>query len=153
MKKKAFAIVYIILVLCFIWGQSLLPRTESAQESSFVMEEVVHPVEERLFGEPLSTENQVRKAAHVFEYTMLSIGLAAFFQIRVRERGDQTANWPFSVLSAGILTALIDETIQIFSDRGSLVSDVWVDGIGIVLGILIVWIFVRIRRRRKCTTS
>jgi len=145
--KKKIILVYIILCLCFIWGQSMLPGSESAQESGFVLERIVHPFEEHLFGQASSTEGQVRKAAHVFEYMMLSLGLSAFFAMRAKERGEKTARWMFSAFSAGLFTALIDETVQLFSGRGSMVSDVWIDGIGVFLGIAIIWIIERIRRK------
>jgi len=151
--KKKLVIIYIILCLCFIWGQSVLPRGESAQESSFVLERIVHPLEERLFGHASSTEGQVRKAAHVIEYMMLSLGLSAFFRMRAEEREEKNLRWMFAAFSAGLFTALVDETIQLFSGRGSMVSDVWIDGIGVALGIGIVWIAGQIRKKKTCTTS
>jgi len=154
---KKLLLVCIILCLCFIWGQSLLPETKSAQESGYVTEQIVNPVEERLFGQATTTEDQVRKIAHVFEHMMLALGIAAYARILAEERNRKASVWIFAAFSIGIFTALIDETIQLFSGRGSLVSDVWIDGIGVILGIFIVWLIGRIRRRNRrvkteCTT-
>jgi len=160
-KRKKLIIVYIILCLCFIWGQSLLPKGQSAQESGYVLEEMVHPVEIRLFGRAVSTEQLIRKEAHVFEYMMLSLGLAVYFRMRAEERsgaeesggktehGGKTVCWVFSAFSAGLFAALLDETLQLFTGRGSLVSDIWIDGIGVALGVFIIWLIGRIRRKKK----
>ena len=52
-----------------------------------------------------------------------------FLQARLRH-----VSWPALL---GVLTALCDETIQLFyAGRGSRVTDVWIDFAGVVTGIL-----------------
>ncbi len=48
---------------------------------------------------------------------------------------------------AGVLTALTDETIQLFSEgRSSQVTDVWLDSAGVLVGILIALVFMALCR-------
>ena len=39
------------------------------------------------------------------------------------------------VVIVGLLIPVIDETLQIFSDRGSALTDVWIDVCGYVVGV------------------
>jgi len=59
----------------------------------------------------------------------------------------------FNCLFAGLAVAIVDETIQIFSARGSQVSDVLLDFSGVVAGVVITLFFyaviVRSRKKRK----
>ena len=51
-----------------------------------------------------------------------------------------------------LLTAMVDETIQIFvPGRGSQVTDVWIDFAGACLGVLVVYVLARCRARREQT--
>ena len=55
--------------------------------------------------------------------------------------------WP---LLAGLMTALTDETIQLFSPgRSSQVTDVWIDFAGVVTGTLLAFLVQAIVRRCK----
>ena len=55
--------------------------------------------------------------------------------------------WP---LLAGLMTALTDETIQLFSlGRSSQVTDVWIDFAGVVTGTLLAFLVQAIVRRCK----
>ena len=38
----------------------------------------------------------------------------------------------------GLLAAFLDETLQIFSGRGSMVADVWLDFAGVVFGVAVI---------------
>ena len=47
----------------------------------------------------------------------------------------------------GVLTAMADETIQIYSPgRSSQVTDVWLDSAGVLVGILIALVFMALCR-------
>lgn len=110
-----------VAALLFIWGQSLLPRELSAEESGWFTTHIINPLL-GLFG--LSVKGAlVRKLAHVTEYIMLSILLTVLFRCNVKR-----------VLSLGFAAAFLDESIQILSKRGSLIQDVWIDLIGILIG-------------------
>ena len=53
------------------------------------------------------------------------------------------------MLLLGLLTALLDETIQKFTGRTSSVLDVWLDFSGVVLGLLLARLFFLLRCRRR----
>ena len=140
--------VLIILTLALIWGHSLLGREASTEESGFVME-LLEPVLEMVVGEGNVTEFLVRKLAHFTEFFVLGLELLTFFAYR-------KPLFPQAFLLAlthGFFAAFLDETIQIFSGRGPMIQDVWLDvcgfavGASLMLGIM-VW-----RKHRKNNPS
>ena len=79
------------------------------------------------------TMHIVRKLAHFCEYTLEGFLLMLCMRVYTRNYV-----WHISVpLLGGVLTALADETIQIYSPgRSSQVTDVWLDSAGVLAGIL-----------------
>ena len=124
--------VLIILTLALIWGHSLLGREASSEESGFVME-LLEPVLEMVVGEGNVTEFLVRKLAHFTEFFVLGLELLTFFAYR-------KPLFPQAFLLAlthGFFAAFLDETIQIFSGRGPMIQDVWLDVCGFAVGSLL----------------
>jgi VanZ family protein len=91
-----------------------------------------------LAGQDNVTDNLVRKLAHFVEYGALGCVLALLLTLLKRRRWQSVVNCAFAVL----IVALTDETIQIFTGRGSQVQDVWLDFAGACAGILLVLIVV-----------
>ena len=138
MKTKTAKIINLIviaLIMAFIWSRSLKDMAASAQESGEFMETVVIPVEKAILGREVVSEDFVRKCAHVFEFAMLGIALAIY------------TKQLWITLGIGMVTAVIDETIQFYVGRGSMVTDVWIDTAGCLLGCMIVLLFMRFRRK------
>ena len=79
------------------------------------------------------TQHFIRKLAHFCEYTLEGFLLMLCMRVYTRNY-----IWHISVpLLGGVLTALADETIQIYSPgRSSQVTDVWLDSAGVLAGIL-----------------
>ena len=76
----------------------------------------------------------VRKTAHVAEFTALSCVACRVVCVY----GKRIADFLGWVLFSGILTACIDEAIQLTSEgRGGLITDVFIDFSGTVIGVLI----------------
>ena len=94
----------------------------SAQESGWITEHIIAPVL-ALFGVDEVSTHLVRKIAHVSEFLLLALLVCAYLKGRVIKG--------FYVC---FTVAFLDESIQLLSGRGSLISDVWVDLIGVVLG-------------------
>ncbi|MEI7750414.1 MAG: VanZ family protein [Candidatus Moraniibacteriota bacterium] len=86
-----------------------------------------------------------RKGAHIFEYLVLF--LLAFNAFRLSYSRERSG---FQTMLAGTLSLLYafsDETHQLFvPGREGKISDVGIDAIGIVIGLLIVWIIVKGRQ-------
>ena len=80
------------------------------------------------------TDHIVRKLAHFCEY-MLE-GFLLMLCMRVYSR--HPLRHITVPMLGGVLTALTDETIQLFSEgRSSQVTDVWLDSAGVLAGILV----------------
>ena len=129
----AILLLLLILNLCFIWGNSLLSKTSSHDLSVDVMDfipafihNLVTDIEQLL--------HFVRKMAHFTEFACLG-GLSAGLLAVYRKVGLHPVAHLFA---GGFLVAAIDETIQIYSNRGSQLQDVWLDFAGFSAGLLVV---------------
>ena len=125
------------LVLLFIFVQSLLPQSVSADESSWLTEKILDPIA-FFFGLGPVSHQIVRKLAHIFEFAVLSVLLTLIC------RGKAVKSFGF-----GFLFAFLDESVQLLSDRGAQLSDVWIDLIGVALGTLLgllLWKAIRSQR-------
>ena len=115
-----------------------MPVRVSAAESGWVTE-LLKPLFELFVGEGNVTDHLVRKTAHVAEFAAL--GFVLLFNWRKGKRFSRT-------LSGGLLVALLDETIQMFSDRGDLILDVWFDFAGVLIGAVLAWLIFACKKRR-----
>ncbi|MCD8377066.1 MAG: VanZ family protein [Oscillospiraceae bacterium] len=140
--------VLLAALLCFIWGNSMLGREQSSQESAAVLE-LVEPVLEMAVGQGNVTEHLVRKLAHFTEFAALGALGVSLLALLGAGRGRRLAY----ALPFGLVCAAMDEGIQIFSDRGNQISDVALDFSGCLTGALLMWLLVlaagRLRRRRN----
>ncbi len=145
-KKRSQIILFVltILTVLFIWGQSMLPTARSSNESKTVTEVIVKPVQEAITGNRTVTDNIVRKWAHAIEYAVLGIELTLL--ISGRQKLWLTLS---RVFSYGTGIALLDETIQIFSGRGPKVQDVWIDALGVTIGMTVTTVILVIIRAVK----
>ena len=146
MRKKVFAILLIVLLL-FIWGNSCLPKQVSAQASGWVTE-LLRPIFQAVFGEEAVTEHFVRKLAHFSEYAALGcVIVLLLFCIPIR------SGWRVLYGAMGaMMVALLDETIQIFSGRGPMIQDVWLDFSGAVFGGSVTFLLYYLIKGKKRST-
>lgn len=139
MKRKRIYGTVFVLTLCFIWGNSMIGAEVSGAISHFIAD--------ILGGEGGSTAEGhflLRKAAHFSEYAALGVATLLFY-------GTLTADRTKKYLSAaltGVSVPLIDETIQIFSGRGSALTDVWIDISGFTFGTVLISLILFILLRR-----
>ena len=139
MRRKILLCLF-LLILVFIWGQSCLPVSLSREESSQVLA-FLRPFLELIFGRGTVTHHLVRKLAHFTEFFVLGCVLSALLPLHWR--------WRLLALGLGLLAALIDETIQIFSGRGDQISDVWLDFSGAAAGILLLTLILWLAGKRR----
>ena len=125
-------IIFVLATLVFIWGNSLASVEESKETSTEVLEDV-KPALETVVGEGKATDHLVRKLAHFTEFSALGIELALLLILLKRVRLQCIINCAF----IGFAAAVTDETIQIFTGRGSQVQDVWLDFLGFCIGIIL----------------
>ena len=135
-RERTLNIVLIAITLAtivFIWSNSLQSVPES-QAKSLGVRAQIKPCLGVFVGQGNVTDNLVRKLAHFVEYSALGCELALLLALLKRRRWQSVVNCAFAVLTV----ALTDETIQIFTGRGSQVQDVWLDFVGSCTGILLV---------------
>lgn len=137
----------IAVTLGFIWGNSLKSRSESKLLSLGVLQ-WIRPLLGVIFSPENVTDHLVRKLAHFTEFGLLGAELILLTSL-VRMLRVRTV---LNCLFAGLSAAAIDETIQIFSARGSQAIDVLLDFGGVVTGVsfvlLICWIISALRKKK-----
>lgn len=137
LRKYIWTIIYIAFII-FIFSNSMQVATESARRS----EGVLHYLQE-FVGKEWLTDHIVRKAAHFSEFAVLGM-------LGVRCMQDYTKHYIMPALFSGLLTALTDETIQLFVEgRSGQVSDVWLDFGGCCFGVVVVMIVISIVVEKK----
>ena len=145
--RKAYLVLLCLLILLtlgFIWGNSLKSIPESQAVSLSYLDRF-GPFLDAVFGPGRITDHIIRKSAHFAEFALLGAELRLLFLL-LRQKGLQGFS---NSLFAGLCTGVADETIQIFSERGSRVSDVVLDFSGVVFGALAITLIACLCRRRK----
>ena len=122
--------------IAFIFSNSMKIASVSTVSSSRVLTLLQAAL--RRLGHPALaqrlTDHIVRKLAHFCEYMLEGFLLTLCLRVYTR-RFVRHISWP---ILGGLLTALTDETIQMFSDgRSSQITDVWLDFSGVLTGILV----------------
>ncbi len=144
-KCKTILTVLMVLTLALIWVHSMMPGDVSGEESGFVYR-IFKPVLDVFLPDTWVTEHLVRKIAHYSEYAVLGAEMFLYTVWFGDGSRRQLANTFFS----GLTVAFLDETIQIFSGRGSAVADMWIDLAGFTTALVIGSIFIRKNRREVC---
>lgn len=114
-------------------------------------ERLLKNVLEQLLHTEIS-EFLLRKAAHFSEYGLLGVEFSLLLGLQHDKNGKnlQCGRNLLDFPLIGMLCAVTDETIQIFSGRGSLVSDVWIDAAGFSTGFfLTVLLFLFVNHCKK----
>lgn len=137
----------LLLTVAFIFSRSMKCVADSAAESQRVLERIKSFLE--LFvGQGNVTDHLVRKLAHFCEFGLLGTELGLLLGLGHRESRRRLICGSLPAL----LVALTDETIQIFSNRGSQVKDVWLDFAGALCGLAfsaLILLLLRLVRHRK----
>lgn len=171
-KGKTVLLVLVGLMLVFIWGHSLMSVEQSGAESLQIVE-MLKGVFSRVCGllgiggaveAVWITDHLVRKTAHFVEFAVLGGLLCLVCKVCMVTGGESgvgksggksgvgepTKSGVARAVCAcllGLLAAFLDETLQLFSGRGSMVADVWLDFAGVVCGVAAVaagmWIWER----------
>ena len=144
-EKRRFLVRLLLLAAwtAFIFLRSLQPADDSSRESSMVLQLLSSILPWDL------TEHVVRKMAHFVEYAMEGM-LSVLFFLSFLKTAARAFPWAWLL---GILTAMTDESIQLFVEgRSGVVKDVWLDTAGVVTGmafflLLRLW-WNRARKRR-----
>ena len=121
----AVVLVMILATLTVIFGSSLNSQEKSASQSGAVVE-VVKPIVDSQNKIPEDRfEYYIRKLGHFSEFFILALELCFLYGI-IKGKNPVIGKM-LPILFAVLLCAVIDETIQIYSGRGSSLKDVWID--------------------------
>ncbi|MEG2137804.1 MAG: VanZ family protein, partial [Oscillospiraceae bacterium] len=73
-KHKKIVVALLILTLCFIWGNSLMPATASAAFSEWIRN-ILNTLIGSVGGDGISGDGILRKVAHASEFAVLGMEL------------------------------------------------------------------------------
>ncbi len=142
-RTYLFRWIYTLLTIgtvVFIFTNSL-QTGEASSLRSIVITEWLNRLLENIGIGYRFTEYAVRKWAHWSEFLLLGFFLTLMLRVYTR-RIISFLSWPLFV---GLLTAVIDETIQLFGNhRGPSLRDVWIDFAGFVAGLCIAFLLMRL---------
>ena len=133
--KKMIYLLLSVLIMGFIFGNSMMDATDSNSESRFLTAFVQNVLNWLGFHVPIAELHHIiRKCAHFTEYALQAFFVVkALSAFRVRRQ-----TWLAYALLIGLLTAVIDENIQLYSiGRSGQVTDVLLDFSGTIAGIVI----------------
>ena len=146
--RKRWNIVLVLLLaltLAFIWGNSLLPRTESQEISRGLLAELCAALEHVGLHIDPQNDHWLRKLAHFGEFGLLGAELCTLLFLNRRARPQGFVNCAF----AGLAVAVTDEALQLISNRGSQVQDVLLDFAGFLTGLLLCGLLCGIIGRKR----
>ena len=115
-------IFVIAATVAFIFGNSVLPSDESLEQSDAIKDIIIEILPDDSPAESF-VEQYIRKIAHFSEYGLLGIEIALYMIIFERRRLRLA---PISLVFA-LVVAFFDESIQMFTERGPSIMDVWID--------------------------
>lgn len=133
--------IALLACIAFIFRNSLQAGAASSARSQAAMQ-TINEILSKVHLGPLS-EHTVRKLAHFCEFALEGFLLMLCLRVYTH-RFVRHVSWP---LLGGMTTALMDETIQLWSPgRTSQVRDVWIDMAGVVFGIFVALVLLLILR-------
>ncbi len=158
-------VIIILLTAGFIFANSLLNEENSNQASKAAANAVQQIVEPQTSdsvkpaGKPTSYPKvnyfikNIRSAAHVIEFFVLGLEMALLLTVHEKPNFKSV----YLLFSTAVVTAVVDESLQLLNDRGPQVEDILKDTAGasvaIALVLLIYGIAFLVRQRHKKTTN
>ena len=156
-KKQLVMLILIVLTLVFIFVQSVLSPETSSKESDSVGDVIVDIVEDIVGTETEEDkeavesfrefiDKNVRKIAHFIEYAVLGaeVFLLLFFAFGKKKKSPLTLPFDLWILLKSLpfplFVAFFDESIQLVSNRGPAIADMWIDICGYLLSTLIAYL-------------
>ena len=147
-RKVALYIIVALIVFTigYIWFNSVKSQEESAESSEQVSESFQKVADYVLGKDTITiTDAVVRKFAHFVEFAALGAEFCALYIVLKKQSFKSFAE----TLPFGLYVAVIDEGIQILSDRGPEVRDIFIDYSGYLTATLVFFTVFVIRRAIK----
>lgn len=154
-------VVFILLTVGFIFGNSLMNVEKSSSASKAAANAVQHIVEPQKVdsvkpaGKPTRYPKinyfikNIRSAAHVIEFFVLGLEMALLLTVHAKPNFKSV----YLLFSTTVVIAVVDESLQFLNDRGPEVEDILKDTAGASVAIasvlLIYGIVFLVRQRYK----
>lgn len=147
---RIISMLLLIETFFIIFGFSNQNGEESGNLSGKIAQFVVKQLpEEKIENKEqflIRTEKVIRKIAHFSIYTLVGLLLMSFISTYSLEEKNEI----FFSLSIGILYAMSDEIHQAFiPNRSAQITDVILDSMGVLLGVLLVLALIKIYKKIK----
>lgn len=132
--RKRIFLALTVLAIAFIFGQSIMDRSASEQESGRVFQLLLSMIRGVGFEPDLDALHMfIRKAAHFAEFAILGICVGSYaLNLGYLHERMYLAMPAWLTLAV----AVCDELIQSFSGRASMVTDIVLDYAGALVGLL-----------------
>ena len=150
-KRKAIIVILSLLIALtvgFIWSNSVRSISESSEQSEATFS-FVREILDFIFGKGVITHAIFRKLAHFGEFFVLSIEINLLVVVTKKYKITRV----YVPMLCGLLVAIVDEVIQIFSHRGPAVVDVLIDFGGVSLATLFVLLIMLIIIKKRNSKS
>lgn len=135
-----------VLVLAFIFTNSMKTGEESNDISSGVMETILKIIDPQGRLNRYYFHIFVRKAAHFIEFFTFGVCLCGM-SLSVLDETHRL--YAALTMFVALFAAVIDEFIQSFTSRSSSARDVLLDFAGAFTGVLVAFLIGKLRRKRK----
>ena len=141
-KRLTICRALLVVILVFIWGNSLMPAELSEAFSGWVKEIAARLLPFLSSGNEEKGHHILRKIAHFSEFAALGATLLWLARLK---------GWKYSMpLVVGICAACVDEWIQLWiPGRAGSVTDVALDSCGVLAGMILHIIGYAMYRRKK----
>ena len=130
-RRMVLCTILLVLLLAFIWGNSLMPGSISQLFSNWVQNLLMETTPDST-GNPAGN-GILRKFAHFTEFAALGMNLGWLCGMLQKKQ-----HWPVLL---GVLAACIDESIQaVVPERAPGFLDVCIDSCGILTGLALLYL-------------
>ena len=149
--RKIVLLGLIVFWIMFIWSNSMFPAAESSEQSGAILEWINGWLLK--VGDFQLSSFIVRKAAHMFEFFVLSLLVCCLGQVcedgKCQSQGVKSiGRWTAWGIGVSAVVASIDEGIQLFvPGRSGEIRDVLVDCCGAVIGAMVVAVVTSLSRK------
>ncbi|MFV0552479.1 MAG: VanZ family protein [Anaerorhabdus sp.] len=150
MKKKVFQFIpwiFVGIMIIFIFANSLIPAVGSKQISSTFttfVHNLLLSLNVHLDYEFL--HHLIRKFAHFLEYAILGGLIHIAIQLKPLAKSSTTNFICF------LIVPIIDESLQLITPgRSCELGDMIIDGSGMIVGFLLIWLIVKCLAKSKAT--
>lgn len=169
-KKQLVMLVLILLTLVFIFVQSVLSPETSSKESDSVGNVIVDIVEDIVGTETEEdkatidsirefVDKNMRKVAHFIEYAVLGAEVFILLLFAFGKKKKLPLTLPFELwtllksLPFPVFVAFFDESIQLVSNRGPAIADMWIDICGYLMVTLIAYLIAFLVGRKSVSSK